>query len=437
MALPKEFHNQNGSECLIIGRMIQSNQNGIFSAGGLTGAWVPDNSHPRGISDRWLSPEQARNQYASYFNGTTSDKYFLYLSQIGAQGMMFSLLDRLIPLSPETKLTLFYMLTSLLSTTALTLIILWLYYELGFSAAIFAACAVILSQSLTVFGGDLWWSMWAFYLPIIAVMYFFRNKQTLSDNHFIPFGILCCIAVFVKCLINGYEFITTTLVMMVIPFVYYSIKDRLHIRLFLKGALMAILGSCLAISLSLMILSFQVAAVKGSLQNGFEHIVYSFGKRTHGDAQHYPDETTASLEASTIRGLYTYLTASFCDFNNHVTPSNKFISHVLFKIRYYYLIVVFLAMSIVIIYHERAKSPTLQRQKIIAFLCATWVSILAPLSWFVIFKAHSFIHRPMNYILWQMPFTLFGFAVCGVALRSMWGKSTRYNSQPAERVNGA
>jgi len=26
----------------------------------------------------------------------------------------------------------------------------------------------------------------------------------------------------------------------------------------------------------------------------------------------------------------------------------------------------------------------------------------------------------MNNIVWQMPFTLFGFAVCGLALRALW-----------------
>jgi hypothetical protein len=49
-----------------------------------------------------------------------------------------------------------------------------------------------------------------------------------------------------------------------------------------------------------------------------------------------------------------------------------------------------------------------------ALLAATWFSLLAPLSWFVLFKAHSYIHTQINFILWQMPFTIFGFAFCGL-----------------------
>ena len=54
-----------------------------------------------------------------------------------------------------------------------------------------------------------------------------------------------------------------------------------------------------------------------------------------------------------------------------------------------------------------------QRQHYIALIWTTWFSILAPLSWFVIFKAHSYIHTHMSFLLWQMPFTFFGFAVFG------------------------
>jgi hypothetical protein len=43
----------------------------------------------------------------------------------------------------------------------------------------------------------------------------------------------------------------------------------------------------------------------------------------------------------------------------------------------------------------------------------TWFSLLAPLSWFVIFKGHSFIHTHMNAITWHMPFMFLGFALVG------------------------
>ena len=57
-----------------------------------------------------------------------------------------------------------------------------------------------------------------------------------------------------------------------------------------------------------------------------------------------------------------------------------------------------------------------QQQQHIALIWTAWFSILAPLSWYVIFKAHSFIHTHMSFLLWQMPFTFFGFAVFSAAV---------------------
>jgi hypothetical protein len=51
-----------------------------------------------------------------------------------------------------------------------------------------------------------------------------------------------------------------------------------------------------------------------------------------------------------------------------------------------------------------------------ALLVATWYSISAPLSWLIIFKPTSIIHDAIFPIIWQMPFTLLGFALCGSVL---------------------
>jgi hypothetical protein len=413
------------NQSLIVGRMVKSRQNGIFSDGALIGAGISNN-----LSEDWISPQQVHDQYSSYFNGFTFDEYSPYMSQNGGQGMLFSLLDSLIPLPPQTKLKSFNMLTSLLSAIALALVILWFYCEFGLSVAIFVVCSLVLSQTLTIFGRNLYWSIWAFYLPMIGVMYWLRYRRTPANLHFMTFGILVFILVFIKCLINGYEYFTTTLIMMIIPFFYYGIMDRLTIRQFLKGTLIAVFGSFLAILLSLMILSFQIASIRGSVLDGFDHIVYSLGKRTHGDVRNFPVKYTDNLGSSTIKVTLMSLKGVFFDANNYINTSNSVVSRLLFRIRYFCLIALFIAMSIYLFYHIDQHTVTKQRQKNIALIFATWISILAPLSWFVIFKAHSAEHMIQNTIVWQMPFTLFGFAVCGLAVKSLLSDLIRLTSRP-------
>lgn len=413
----KEFSNyQHDTESLIIGRMVRSRQLGIISDGGLTGAGIHNDIHTD-----WISPEQVQNQYLAYLEGRTFTEYSPYLSQTGGQAFLFSLLDNILPFPPQTRLTIFYLVTSLLSAIVLTWICLWFFEEFGLWVAILIACSMIFSPIMIVLGRNLWWSLWVFYLPMIMVMEFLKRNNMDGNRFIIWWAALIFGLVLVKCILNGYEYITTTLIMMVTPFVYYTLRDRLSGRQFLTGFFVAIMSSLLAVLISFSLLSFQVAAAKGiGLAGGVHHIAISLLKRTYGNPQAFPVIYAASLSATTGEVVAKYLKDSFIDLNPFMPTSNSFLAQYIFKIRYVYLIGLFLAMSILAFLQTRSirQLPDLKQKKL-ALIAATWFSILAPLSWYIIFKAHSFIHTHLNNILWQMPFLLFGFAVCGVAINGI------------------
>ena len=138
--------------------MAKSRQDGIFSAGGLLGLVSPDEK-PRLWFD---SPFEFG--YEAYLKGHSIGAYTPYLSQVGGQGMFFAFLDTIVPLSPSIKLTLFHILTSLLTALILTLVVLWFYLEFGLLVAMFSS---------------------GFY-GIFAVAGCFRTKPFL-----VPLGILC------------------------------------------------------------------------------------------------------------------------------------------------------------------------------------------------------------------------------------------------------
>lgn len=398
---------QKDTESHVMGRMVKSRQDGIFSAGGLNG-WGTAIK----VDEEWI-PSTARGpQYNAYLYNFSFKNYSTYNSQPAGQGMIFSLLDKLIPLSSLTKFWLFYILTSLLTAISLTLIIVWFYNEFGGLSSIFVLGSAVLSHWLTVFGKNLWWSTWAFYLPMIAVLYFLRRYKESTNRHFYWFSILIFISVSIKCFINGYEYMTTTLVMMVVPFVYYGMVDKWDKKQWLKYSIGTSVSSGLAIFLSLMMLCIQIGAVKGGFMDGIDHVFYSIGKRTHGEAEDFPAVYAASLKAGTFGVVITYINGIFFDFNNYIKMNDSFITKYIFKLRYSYLIVLFIVMSIIGYLRTNQMTETL-RERNLALIAATWFSFLAPLSWFVIFKGHSYIHTHMSYLLWQMPFTLFGFAVIG------------------------
>ena len=139
--------------------------------------------------------------------------------------MIFSFLDQLLPFEPGQKLDIFYVITSLLAALALAIIVLWFYLEFGISIAIIVLLSTIFSQWLYIFARNLYWSLWAFYLPMIVLMFYLRKNKLLSSRQYLFMGMLVFTTIFIKCLLNGYEYMTTTLVMMTVPFIYYSVSN--------------------------------------------------------------------------------------------------------------------------------------------------------------------------------------------------------------------
>jgi len=417
---------QRDSESLIIGRMVKSRQDGIFSAGGLLG-FGSVNAIPIDYFDRPFSGCSSAicwtYQYLAYTKGLPFGAYTTYNSQIGGEGMLFGILDRSLTPLPQEKLRLFHALTSLFSAIILTAIIFWFYLEFGLTVALFVLTSAVFSQWLVVFGRNLYWSMWAFYLPVASIMYYLKVKRTPMLISTSTLGVIIFMTIFIKCLVNGYEYITSTIIMMIVPFVYYSILKGLNVRSFLTGLFTAAAGTGLAILLSFLILCLQIGSVKGNVLDGVKHIAFALQERTV--ASPTQSGSTSSMEFSTIHVVVTYVEGTFFDANNYLYCSNPFMSKYVLKVRYFYLILLFMMMSVILYSFRNRHVSAKNKQKDLALICATWFSILAPLSWFVIFREHSYIHRHMNYVVWQMPFVFFGFAVCGLVANSVFRDLSR------------
>jgi len=252
-------------------------------------------------------------------------------------------------------------------------------------------------------------------------MWILRRQTTKLQ----AFGLVVIGSVFAKCFINGYEYITTTLVMMVVPLVYYARRDSWPIRKFLVWLGTSIMAACTAIFFSFAGLIFQISAVLGGPQAGIAHIVYSLGKRSYGDPSYFPANAAASLNAPTIPIIQRYLEGTFFGFGNYVRVLGVSSYQSPGQILYWHLIIAFLAFSLVALFFSTRAVSRRDSTLVPALVGATWFSILAPLSWFVIFKAHAFAHFHMDYIVWQMPFVFFGFATCGLAIRCLWLAITR------------
>jgi hypothetical protein len=407
-------NHQIAMESFIVGRLVKTARDGLFSSGGLPGLVGPDPAPPD------IENPNYRFQYQAYQDSLPFTSFAPYLSQTGGQGMLFGVLDAVIPLSNADTLTLFHGLTSLLSALAVSLILLWIYREFGRAAGLAALITAVLAQWLTVFGRNLWWSIWAFYLPLVMVLYYLQRAGGTANLRPLRYVAVVFLAVLVKCFFNGYEYITTTLIAMVVPYVYFSLRDKTGWRKLTGGLLISAGASVLAVLFSMAALCFQIAAVRGSFLQGVEHIVFSLLRRSYADPQLFPADYAASLTASPLDVVFTYLKGIFFDLNNYLRAPNDWIANFIFQIRYLYLILLFAAASAALLILLKSKSAAALRPAGAALVGALWFSLLAPLSWLILFKAHSYVHTFMNNLVWQMPFTLLGFAVCGMTLHAGW-----------------
>lgn len=414
-------NHQQDTESLVVGRMIKAKRDGIFSAGGLTGQVSGIKQLTINDTLQW-SGQAVSSQYQAYYNDLDFTSFNPYFSQIGFQAISFSLIDKILPLSPQHYIMFLKFMNAYSFAFVLSLIIRWFYLEFGLFSALMVMLTTICSHWVTVFGRNLWWVMWAFYLPYLVSLYHLQQKTSINTAI-----ILIYATVFIKCLYNGYEYITTTLLMMVTPYIYYWWVEGWNFKYLVKQLLIVGTTAMISVLSTTIILAAQISAVKGGLKAGLHHIfIYSVGKRTHGDAGSYPEVYANSLKADVIPVVKKYLEGFIFDFNQMLGGSSQDLN-----VKYQTVIVVFAFISCLVwLFHflfQWGKLPLTEDsiRKLTALSIAVWFSLLAPLSWMVIFKGHSYIHTHMNFIIWHMPFTLLGFGLLGTFLSML--VTTIYN----------
>lgn len=390
---------QNDSESLVLGRLVASRQYGLTSYGALMGWGDADPLN--------LNQSDYQHQYDVYFTNGQFQIYSVYKSQTGFQAFFFSLLDHLSPLSPKWNLRLFRGLMALLLALTLSFFVWWIYRELGWFTALLVFITTLLSPWITLFGRNLLYFTWALYLPMVVTAFYLAwEKQSGKVSHR-KLGLLVFIAVAFKCLFDGYDFIIPSLAMVFIPLVYYGFLDKWNVRRFITRLAIVFVACAGGVIAGIIMLAFQLRFVDGSFGAGIADVFSTFGRRTYGDPSLYPAVYAESLKANPISVLATYL------FNDYVLA---FLNLHFFDL---ILIVAFLTLIYLAI-DKFIKLDLLNKSRAYALIGSTWVSVLSPISWFVIFKGQAYVHTQTNYLAWYMPFTFFAFALCAFIVQNIF-----------------
>lgn len=392
----------NQAESLVMGRLVKSRTDGIFSSGALCGRCQAEKKDTALFN----------YQYKAFIEDIPCKRFYPYLSQIGFHAVVYSLIDRVSPFTSVTDLELLRSFKSGMLALVMSLVVLWFFLEMGLWPAVFVFSGILLTPWITFLGKELWFCVWTNFIPFVAALFLLRKEYRQN----IPSGpvilLLTILAILFNFIYNGYEWVTTTLIMASVPFFYYWRKAAWPLKKLLRRTGWLIAGSLAAALATFSVLVYQISLVKGSLSEGIDWIIFSFQKRSYGGADALPEVFEKQLHHSIWEVFLINLGGVAFRFPRFISD------HVP---RYFGGIlnaeILFLLMIITFLVFYRRNLLKLSSESITRLknlVITTWISLLAPFSWFVIFKGHAWSHFHINYITWDMPFMMFMMALTGV-----------------------
>jgi len=393
---------QRGWESLLIARLVKSRQDGMFSAGGLTGI---------GDVTEWdLGNRTIAHQYEIYENGGEFRTYLPYKSFPGFQGFFFSGFDALTNFPAGWNIKLFRGAVAVFTSMTLALLLVGLSIEFGWGTSALVLVFIALSKWFALPAGNIYWNLWSFYLPPVLIMFYLAltAKKGVYPEHKIHWMLF--ITTLIKILFSGFEFITTQLLMSTVPFVYFSMRDHWGLKVFSRRMLRAGLVLLAATFTGLVILMLQIFALEGSFSGATAHILNTINLRAIGKPETLPRIYAESMRVGLFSIIWEYLNIPAVGLN--------FLGWDL-QITFLHLILLFAIFTGIFVFKLKTLPDMIFHRKGKALVVSTWYAILAPLSWLVIFKPHSYLHTFLNPIIWQMPFTLLGLAFCGFTFSSL------------------
>jgi hypothetical protein len=388
------------SEGLVVGRMARSASDGIFSE-----------RAELGINYREKDPVELRGNYSDqvkYFEHpelikSDAAQWAVYPSQFGLQGIFFALVDSIDPLPRRARIGLYHFLSALICAAAF----MWVAYKIrerfGFAAATGFVVPVAFEPMFTALAPNLYWAVGLWFVPMAIAMDIAGAASRRRKWWLI---VAVGAAVFAKSLC-GYEFITTVIVAAMIGCLLNTRDDDGYpFQNIIDMVWVALAG----------VAGFVLAILIHGAKLGFAVILDRAIDRTAGGGSAVDQGLNIGQFASISSVIRTYLGA------NDYT-----------QIRNFGLLLGVLGVIAVAAFLDREFSWFLgeDRRRLRALAFAWLASLAAPLSWFVLAKAHAYAHQPIDFILWHVPTVPLGGAMVALAIsqayetRKDWATSSR------------
>jgi len=390
---------QADSEDLVFGRIVNSENYGFFSNSGL------------------LIKSSSQDAKTCYLTNKPLENYEIYNSQIGLQGHFFSLLNSILPTSNLIKTQLYYLINCILLILVIYGLYNWIFKELGPTSAFFVILSFILNSWITMGARNMYWVIWTLLFPMMGVALILQKGDI--KNHKYKVYLFTFISVFIRAAC-GFEFISTVLISIELPIIYYAIKNKYKLKLFLETVIRIGISGLIGFLVALIINLYQKANYMGNLSVAALSLKNNIAYRTGLFKGNYDEIIEKSLNIPLQNVIKIYFKEG-----NSIILGYPMISLIV-------LLIIFTIILFVMKYLH--KIDTKQYRSLFAFNIMTWISLSAPLSWIVLAKAHSYVHQHINYILWSIPCVFLIFAFVGAMLKELFSLYTKIVPLKAKNI---
>lgn len=373
------------SQDLVFGRMLQMQQ-GQRAPGGFLGSYTESWSDGENRYLFWDGAELPASEFRSYPH------------QSGLQGTLLGAVNRLLPGDGQQRETRLYTLNSVLFYAAVLCVCLAVWRGPGTLPAAACLAAVLLSPWLQRGMKDLYWCLWTWLLPLLAVLLLCRFRRRWCYA-------LVTAAVLVRCMC-GFEFISTLLIMCELPLVYRFAACPDHRRDWFRrmaGAGFAAVGGVAA---AVVVWLWQGVLYFGSWAESAANVAQVVtGRVSTSDAaisQRILENTGVARAATVGDVLYLYFVEDASPLLQ-LGPCSLTVRGV--------LAVTLGVLAAALLLRCRGAAP----------MAAVWaVSLLGPVSWMVLSKTHSDVHTHLVPMLWQFAFVPCSVMLWAAVLQTIW-----------------
>lgn len=387
-------------------------------------------------SEEWVVDKiiDARINGIGNYNGMMVE----YQQQIGAAGILFSIVDKLAaprasfvdPIPKDIMCGLNVVLFSIL----FFILLYWLYREFGFWTAGMVYVTLLFTNWTGYSTRNIYWVTWTMILPMIALLMLMMWEEGRGRMKNGWLFILSFLTIFLRSAC-GYEFISCVMVALELPIIYYAVKQMWGWKKYLKRALIAGTGAIAGFLGALFVNLSLMAGLRG-WKAAADYMIFISARRTgYVTLESFDSDVLEAFEVPLLDVFKMYWIGDvdvplFGNWNLSLLIPLFFIPAA--------AMLVFLMIQV----KKRGEitgmwfSPESEERKTFGLILVMIVSLLGPVSWLVLAKGHAVHHPHIDYVIFGLPFTMMGFASTAQIIKFWASQAVKYAKKNYPRRSG-